>query len=218
MTKPICRTMTALCLTLLFCGPVRAAQHTGPYVGAFLGGNILPDASASDALGSFNLSFNPALQGSLAVGWDLAHDSPLGKGRVELEYARRSNPLDRVEFFEGKTSGDGDLTADSLLLNFIGVVRSGSRWSPYLAIGVGAARIDASDLKVAGQPLATDTATVFAYQVGGGVDYALSDSLSLDLGYRFFGTTPPKFTEPNGQKFTTDYLCHTIIFGLRVGF
>jgi opacity protein-like surface antigen len=218
MLKPIFRIMIALSLALLFCGPVGAAQHTGPYVGAFFGGNIMPDSSASDSVGNFNLSFNPGLQGSVAVGWDLAENNPLGKGRVELEYARRSNSLDRVEFVEGKVTGNGDLKADSLLLNFIGVIRSGSRWSPYILIGVGAARIDASDLKVAGQPLSTDTATTFAYQVGCGIDYALTDSLSLDLGYRFFGTPPPKFTEANGDKFTTDYLSHSIILGLRVGF
>ncbi len=218
MTKPIFRTMILMCLPLLFCGPVRAAQHTGPYVGAFLGGNILPDSSASDNLGSFNLSFNPGWQGSFAAGWDLKANNPLGQGRMELEYTHRSNSLDRVEFREGKVAGDGDMTADSLLLNFIGVVRSESRWSPYLLIGIGAARIDASGLKVAGQPLATDTATTFAYQVGCGVDYALTDSLGLDLGYRFFGTPPPKFTEANGSKFTADYISHSIVLGLRVGF
>ncbi len=218
MTKPIFRTMVALSLLLLFCAPARAVQHTGPYVGVSFGGNMLPDSSASDSLGSFNLSFQPALQGSVALGWDLAQDNPLGKGRVELEYARRSHPLDRVEFVEGKVAGEGDLTVDSLLLNCIGIVRSDSRWSPYVLIGIGAARIDASGLKVVSQPLATDTATAFAYQVGGGIEYALSDTLSLDLDYRFFGSTPPKFTEPNGQKFDTVYLSHSINLGVRLGF
>ncbi len=216
--KPIFRIMTALCLSLLFCGQARA-QHVGPYVGAFLGGNILTDAKASDDLGSFNLSYNPALQGSAVFGWDVGPGNPLGgEGRVELEYTRRSNPLDHAEFVEGRAAGDGDLTVDSLLLNFMAVARTETRWSPYLLIGIGAARMDASGLKVSGQPLSNDTAAVFAYQVGGGVDYALTDSLSLDLGYRFFGTTPPKFTEPNGRKFDTDYFNHSVDLGFRLGF
>ena len=111
-----------------------------------------------------------------------------------------------MEFVEGKATGDGDLTVDSLLLNFIGVIRNETRWSPYILIGIGAARIDASGLRVSGQPLSTDTVTEFAYQLGGGVDYALTDSLSLDLGYRFFGTPSPKFTEADGNKFS-DRLC-----------
>ena len=209
--------MIAICLTQLLCGPVRA-QHTGPYVGASLGGNVLADTKASDDLGSFNLSFDSALQGSVDFGWDLKPNSPLGEGRIELEYARRSNPLDHVEFVEGKVNGNGSLTVDSLMINCIELIRNESRWSPYVLIGIGAARIDASGLKVTGQPLSNDTATVFAYQLGGGVDYTLNDSLSLDLGYRFFGSTPPKFTEVNGLKFQTDYFSHSVILGLRMGF
>ena len=215
--KTICRIMIALCLPLLCCGPAKA-QHTGPYLGAFLGGNLLADTSSSDAQGSFNLKFKPALQGSVALGWDLAPRHPLGEGRIELEYARRGNPLDEVEFVEGTVNGSGDLTVDSLLLNCIGAIRDNSRWSPYIVIGIGAARIDASELKVSGQPLSTDEATVFAYQAGGGVDYALTDALRLDLGYRFFSSTRPEFTEANGQKFKMDYYSHSVILGLRLGF
>lgn len=216
--KPIFRIMTALFLLLLFCGSAWA-RHTGPYVGAFLGGNILMDAKASDDQGSFNLSYNPGLQGSAVLGWDVGPGNPLGgDGRVELEYTRRSNPLDHAEFVEGKAAGGGDLTVDSLLCNFMAVARTETRWSPYLLIGIGAARMDASGLTVSGTPLSTDTATVFAYQVGGGVDYALTEAVSLDLGYRFFGTTPPRFTEPNWQKFDTQYFSHSVVLGFRLGF
>ena len=216
--KPFCRTLIALCLTLFCCGTARAAQHTGPYVGAFFGGNLVMDSKGTDNLGTFNVSYNPGLQGNAVVGWDLGPGNPLGgEGRVELEYARHSNTLDRVEFVEGKVPGGGDLTADSLLLNFMTLVRGESRWSPYLLIGIGAARLDASDLKVSGQPLSTDTAAVFAYQLGVGIDYALTRSVSLDLGYRFFGTSPPTFTETNGQRFDTNYLSHSVVLGIRVG-
>lgn len=209
-------TMIAVGLFFLFCGAARA-QHTGPYVGGFIGGNFLPDSTGTDDQGSFNLSFNPALQGSVVLGWDLRPGSPLGEGRIELEYSRRSNPLDRVEFVEGKAAAGGDLTVDSLLLNCIGVIRNGSRWSPYILAGIGAARMDASGLQVSGRPLGTDAAAVLAYQAGGGVDVSLTDALSLDIGYRFFGSTPPRFTEPGGRTFETDYSSHSIALGLRVG-
>jgi opacity protein-like surface antigen len=212
------RIMIALSLPLLFCGQVRGAQHSGPYVGAFLGGNMLTGAKSTDDQGSFNLMFNPALQGSVVLGWDLEQKNPLGEGRVELEYSRRSNPLDKAEFVEGKFKGSGDLTVDSLLLNCIGVYRSESRLSPYGGVGIGAARIDASGLKVTGQPLTSGTATVFAYQLQTGVDHALTKSLSLDLGYRFFSSTRPRFTEASGHKFETDYFSHSIVLGLRYGF
>jgi opacity protein-like surface antigen len=215
--KQICQMIIALCIPLLLCGPVMA-QHSGPYVGAFIGGNALMTAEGSDDLGSFSLKFEPNLLGSAVLGWDFEPGNPVGEGRVELEYTRRSNPLDQVSFVEGSFMGGGNVTADSLLLNFFGVAHNKSPWSPYAGFGIGVVRFEASDLKVNDQPMSSDSAVVFAYQLGGGVDVALTDHLNLDLGYRFFSSTGPSFTEANGHKFKMDYVSHNAILGLRVGF
>jgi opacity protein-like surface antigen len=207
----------ALCLPLLLCGPAMA-QHTGPYVGALLGGSALMSAKSSDALGDFTLKTDPGFTGSAVLGWDFGPGNPVGEGRIELEYTRRSNQLSQVKFVEGSFNGGGNVTADSLLLNAFGVFHSDSRWSPYFGVGVGAARIEASDLTVTGQPLSNSSAVVLAYQLGAGVDFALTDHLNLDLGYRLFSSSNPKFTEANGHKFEMDYLSHSAVFGLRVGF
>jgi opacity protein-like surface antigen len=209
--------MSALGLSLLLCGQA-LAQHDGPYLGAYLGVNSLATAASSDDKGSFNLEYDPALQGSVVLGWDLKPRNSVGEGRIEVEYARRSNQLNQVEFLEGKVKGDGKLTVDSLLLSTYGVYRNPSRWTPYFGGGVGAARITADALQVTGQPLANDDAIVFAYQLGVGVDFGLTNWLSLDLGYRFFGTTRPRLTEANGSKFHTEYLSNSAILGLRLGF
>lgn len=210
-------TIIALFLSWLISTSALAA-HTGPYIGGFIGGNALMDAESSDALGSFELTFKPALQGSAVAGWDVAPGNSLGEGRIELEYTRRRNPLDRVRFAEGSFDGGGDVTADSLLLNFFGVLHGDSRWSPYAGVGIGAARIEASGLTVTVGPLGSGSATVFAYQLGAGIDVALTEYLNLDLGYRFFSSARPKFTEANGQTFTMDYASHNAVLGLRVGF
>ncbi|MDA8412610.1 MAG: acyloxyacyl hydrolase [Desulfobacteraceae bacterium] len=215
--KRTCQMIIALCLPLVLCGAAMA-QHSGPYVGAFIGGNALMDSEGSDNQGSFILKFDPALQGSAVAGWDFAPGDPVGEGRIELEYTRRSNRLDQVKFAEGGFKGDGDLTVDSLLLNFFGVFHNATPWSPYVGGGLGAARMDASGLKVTGQPLGTGTSVVFAYQFGTGVDFALTNHLSLDLGYRFFSSIKPKFTEANGQSFKMDYYNHSATLGLRFGF
>ena len=215
--KRISPILLTLCLSLLFCSQARA-QHYGPYVGAFFGGELLMPAESSDDLGNFKLTFNPGLQGSGVAGWDFAPGNPVGQGRIELEYTRRSTPLDKVTFAGGSYKGAGNLTADSLLLNFFGVLRDKSPWSQYAGVGFGSARMAASDLKVTGQPLASGSSVVFAYQLGVGVDYAVTDYLNLDLGYRFFGSTSPKFTEADGRKFEMDYYSHNVVLGMRVGF
>jgi opacity protein-like surface antigen len=158
------------------------------------------------------------MQGSAVAGWDFAPDNPVGEGRIELEYTRRSNRLNQVKFVEGSFKGGGSIIADSLLVNFFGVYRDKSPWSPYAGVGLGAARMEASDLKVTGQPMASGSSVVFAGQLGAGIDFALTDRLSFDLGYRFFGSTKPKFTDVNGHKFNMDYFSHNVILGLRFGF
>lgn len=204
-------------LLLALCGPAWSA-HQGVYLGASYGMTLLSEAEAKDALGTFNLDFEPGQVAALALGYDLDPQGLLGDGRLELEYARRSNALEEVDFLEGKVDGDGDLRAESLLLNTWGVYRGFRGWVPYLGAGIGAARLTADDLKVFGQPLADDDKVVFAYQLGIGVDFPLTQSLSLDLGYRFFGTARPEFTAADGSKFKTRYLSHSALLGLRFGF
>lgn len=211
------RIIITLCMSLVFCSPAMA-QHTGPYVGALLGGGMLLDARNTDNLGEFSLTFDPALLGSAVVGWDLAPGNPHGEGRVELEYTHRNNPLNHVKFVEGSFTGGGAVIADSLLINFFGVFHDVSRWAPYAGLGIGAARMEAAALTVSGQPMSNDSAVVFAYQLGAGIDYALTDYLNLDLGYRFFGSSRPEFIESNGRTFKMDYFSHNLIFGLRAGF
>lgn len=215
--KRICRIFIVICLPLMFSGPVHA-QHSGPFVGAFIGGNTLAKAKSTDALGSFGLTFDQSLQGSAVLGWDFERGNPVGEGRVELEYTRRSNRLDRVKFAEGEFEGGGSVTADSVLLNFYGVLHDGSYWSPYAGGGVGAARVETSNATVTGQPFSSDSAVVLAYQLGAGIDFALTDFLNLDLGYRFFSCASPRLREADGHTFKMDYLSHSAVIGLRVGF
>jgi opacity protein-like surface antigen len=169
-------------------------------------------------LGTFNLDFEPGPAAAITLGYDLNPRGLLGDGRLELEFARRSNALEKVDFLEGKVDGDGDLRAESLLLNTWGVYRGLRDWVPYFGAGFGAARVTADDLQVFGQPLADDDKVVFAYQLGIGADIPLTPSLSLDLGYRFFGTARPEFTAADGSKFKTRYLSHSALLGLRLGF
>jgi opacity protein-like surface antigen len=215
--KRIYLMIITLCLPLLICSQADA-QHTGPYVGAFLGGNYLMSSQATDNLGSFGLTFDPGFQGSAVAGWDFGSGNPVGEGRVELEYNHSSSPLKEVKLVGGSAKGGGSVVVDSLLLNCWGVFHNKSFWAPYVGLGAGAARMEASGLKVIGQPLASGTSTVFAYQLGVGVDLALTDYLNLDLGYRFFNSTQPKFTEVGGSSFKMDYLSHSAVLGLRVGF
>ena len=195
------------------------AFEEGPYVGGYGGLNVLTKSTAKDDVGSFNLSFKPAAVWGVVLGWELGPDTPLGgQGKIELEYSRRSNGLDQAEFADGTFSGSGELRADSILLNTYYVHRTGSWLSPYAGLGAGVALLKADRFNAAGLTIATGTDTAFAYQAGVGLDIALVKHLTMDLGYRFMGTTRPTFTEPDGVKFKSDYYSHNALLGLRVGF
>ncbi len=194
------------------------AQHSGPYLGVFVGGQLLSPAESEDSLGTFNLEYRPAPSASVVLGWELEPGNILGEGRVELEYTRRSNRLDEIEFREGTIPAAGDLTADSLLINTFGVYRSEGLLTPYFGAGIGVARITAADLTVYGQPLADDDVLVLAYQLGAGFEVELTQSLTLDLGYRLFSSAKAKFTKVDGGEFETEYRSHSAMVGLRLGF
>lgn len=213
------KTWQILLLSTLFCALTSPlwAQNAGPYLGVFVGGQFLAPAQGEDSLGTFNLEYKPAPSGGIVLGWDLEEGSNLGEGRVELEYSRRSNQLDQAEFSEGKVDGSGDLTVDSLLANTFAVYRNASPWTPYFGAGIGVARV-AADLTVTEQSLLDDDAIILAYQFGAGVEVELTHSLSLDFGYRLFSGTTAKFTEANDDEVKIEYLSHSALVGLRLGF
>jgi opacity protein-like surface antigen len=64
----------------------------------------------------------------------------------------------------------------------------------------------------------SDSAAAFAYQVGGGVELALNQHFSLDVGYRYFGTSTVSLHEnwPNSTDFKL--ASHNAQVGLRVKF
>ena len=69
------------------------------------------------------------------------------------------------------------------------------------------------------EPSATDT--VFAWQVGAGVGYALSDVTTLQLGYRLQAVNGLEFTGRNAGASTdaeTDLLIHFLEIGVRYRF
>jgi opacity protein-like surface antigen len=117
-------------------------------------------------------------------------------------------------------------------------------WTPYIGGGLGLVRIDQGDLNYDTDGLANavasalsggmapripegvlpapaDTDTAFAFQIGAGVGYALSETATLQLGYRLQIVNGPEF---NGMNQTgtvnteTDLRIHFLEIGIRQAF
>lgn len=203
-------------LTLLLMASNACAMENGFYLGLNSGVSLAAGSAANtSAAGNFNLEYGPGFQGNLALGYHLGRTSPLGQGRLELELGYHRNPVDKVEFSDGKFSASGEASVWSLLLNSYGEYVTKRPWTPYVGGGIGMARLSLAGVEVGGTTVVDDSATVFAYQLGFGTDYELSKSLILDFGYRFFGTAKAELTDALGVAIDSEYQVHNLQIGLR---
>lgn len=214
--KHLLRDLVLGVLMVLFCGLNAAAQdrHLGYYASLALGVPAPGTVEADDNLGRFNLDIDPGYAVAASVGVDLAANKTRGRGRVEVEYCYRSNGLNEVEFSDRSLSGNGDLVVQSLMLNSFAVVPTGRKLQPYFGLGVGAAQLKADGLTVGGRPLLDDDDLSFAWQLGAGFEMSLSQTLRLDLGYRYFSIFQPELKEADGRAVDIDYAAHTGMVGL----
>jgi outer membrane autotransporter protein len=112
---------------------------------------------------------------------------------------------------------DGDISTFSGLANAWVDYRVG-RFTPYIGGGIGLANVSANEISIAGTDVVDDSDTVFAYQVGTGVAYSLTQNFSLTLDYRYFATSDPKLTDEAGGDLEAEVSNHSILAGVRYGF
>jgi opacity protein-like surface antigen len=96
--------------------------------------------------------------------------------------------------------------------------------TPYVGGGIGFAALhltDTHDNFTGDRLYREDDATVFAYQAGAGLDIALNRRVSLDLGYRYFGTSKAEFDSNNQLNSSTAemrYESHNMAVGVKFKF
>lgn len=183
--------------------PAVAAETNGWYVGAQVGLNRLEDADASGA------AFAP-VTAEFDNGYGLLGQVGYGFGafRLEGELGWRTNGVDSV----GGAGGSGDLDAATLMANVYYDIQTGSPLTPYLGVGLGAARLSADKITAGGVPLVDDSDTVFAYQGILGASYELDRNLLLKADYRYLRTEDPDFTAA-GTNVKSEYASHSIMVG-----
>ncbi len=90
-----------------------------------------------------------------------------------------------------------------------------SAFTPYITAGISMAEVKFDDMTIPGDDTfsASDDDTVFAYQLGVGISYALTEMVNIDVAYRYRGFDDLKF-----DTTTAEYDCHNIYAGARVTF
>ena len=192
---------------------IASGADRGMYVSGNFGIGLLSDAENNQSGTILESSFDLGYNASGAIGYDF------GSFRAEAEVAYHLNDVDTVSAGGVSATGDGTVSALSLMAN--GYYDFGSRKSllvPYLGLGVGFAMVDA-DESVLGTQFVDDSATVFAYQFMAGVGFNISRNTTLTAGYRYFAASDPEFdVASGGGTFDSEYQTHEVIVGVRFAF
>jgi OmpA-OmpF porin, OOP family len=187
-----------------------SAEQPGPYLSLGVGANFLNDADLTGNGVSDKASFNTGWAAMGAVGY--AFDK---NWRSELELGFRRNDIDSLT---GGGGNAGNVSAGSLMANLLYDFDTGSKWTPYLGVGVGAVRYKANGLQPTGTTTINDSDTNLAAQGILGIAYDVSQSTQLFLDYHYLQSDDPSVNNSAGTSLSTEYKSHTVMIGFRYSF
>lgn len=211
-----------ICTVLLsLTNPVHAAE--GPYFSGNLGFAMLRDAGISDPdLDDMGLSSKLESKSGAALAAAMGYD--FGNSiRLEGEISYQKNDMDKFTVSSGGMSASidlkGDTTSTALLVNAYYDFSNTSILTPFVTAGCGFAKVKS---EITGSDAAAEEGielqgssddTVFAYQIGAGIAYAVSETFGIDAKYRYFATSDLDF-----EGSTVEFSSHNFYFGVRLSF
>lgn len=197
------------------------------YVSGNVGAAILGDADVTDTFTGGNITAEVEFDTGLGLSGAVGH--AWGNFRLEGEFSNRKNDLDAIDVQSLTIAGvlftalgTADLTGDTSSFGFMANgwydVDTGTKWVPFVGAGLGVAKINIDVESVAGVAVVYDESdTVFAYQVGAGIGYKVTPTVTVNLAYRFFGTSDPEFDD-GVDKIDSEYHSHNITVGVVARF
>jgi opacity protein-like surface antigen len=176
-----------------------AVGRPGPYFSGFIGTSIANDATVTGFDGATPFSDRVTFDPGVYVGGTGGYD--FGFLRLEGELSYRHANIDTLTTAGlNLRSVDGNIGAFATMFNVFFDLHNPSPVTPYLGGGIGFATLHISDTRgydtLSGNNVRLydeDNDTVFASQVGAGLDVAFNRRFSLDLGYRYFMTEKAHF-------------------------
>jgi opacity protein-like surface antigen len=211
-----------------------APARPGPYFSGFLGVTVPQDSSVTSTFfgtptRTFNdkLEFDPSIYlggtGGYDFGWIRAEgEVSYRNGAISTVNSQTVNGLpNNIQY----TNISGSLGVVAVMANAFVDLHNNSPVTPYIGGGIGFAALHLDD--ISGTPTngggwvalyPSDNASVFAYQIGGGVEIALNKRYSLDVGYRYFGTSTAKFDSNSFATTQLKFESHNGLVGFRMKF
>lgn len=180
-----------------------------PYVSANLGLATFSDAEATNpnlAPANYDIEADSGIAFSAAVGYEFSSFNT----RLDLEVTYQNNPLDQASTAAGAVPLTEDIDSFAVLANVYWDLVNDSPWTPFLSAGLGAALVNVDDSTAY---LGDDSDSVFAYQVGAGIGYAVNRNMTVEAKYRYFATADLEF-----DLVELEYATHNLYAGIRYVF
>lgn len=223
MSKSLLATCAVSAL-VLFAANAQAADVTEPapalsgfYVSLFGGASFLNDVDTDYYGETYSVEAKTGYVLGGAIGakiWD-----PL-RAEVELSYARwKGDELNRELGPDGGVKGH--IEAVYLLGNLWYDIQTDSGFTPYLGGGAGIGWADADTHFYDNAPFGYgDGEAGFAFQLGAGVKFDITENIGFDVGYRFKGILDVDFDDNDGNGIykKADLYSHNVQGGITFGF
>lgn len=176
--------------------------------------------------GSANFLVNPTVNWQLFDSeekYDLGFGASVFSGyrfakcwRIEAEGGYRKNKLKetRVKNSATVTVGEGKMESMHLLFNLLLDWKLSSSFTPYAGLGLGYCRVDYRNTSL-GYPSVRSASDSAASQIILGLNYELTECLSLFCDLRYFSCIDPKLNDQTGSRVEAEYCNQTISMGLR---
>jgi opacity protein-like surface antigen len=186
------------------------------YARGSLGLHMINETSSEGGNSVYDAEFDPGFMISGALGTKLDNGF-----RVEGEFFYSNASLKQVSGTIDSTTYNsenvtGDLTTFAFMGNVAYDIPNSSRLTPYFMGGLGLAALNLNDFQVSNTSVADDMDWVFAMQLGAGVTFDLDNRTKIEVGYRYFETQDPEFSDKTGTPFESVFSSHTFLVGARV--
>jgi opacity protein-like surface antigen len=134
--------------------------------------------------------------------------------RTELEFGYQRSSVDKVS----GASASGHMGALSLMGNVYYDFPVDWAVKPFIGLGVGGARVNASGVTPVNGGRVGDNDIGFAWQATAGVAYPINERLDATLAYRYFDVPNLDFRTDAGASVDLNYSSHMVMAGLRYSF
>lgn len=155
--------------------------------------------------------FHTGTRGDIAIGYNLSESFAL-----ELEPGFMWNSVDTLNGLKFGPGNSIDLYSVPVLVNAIYKFPTRSGFTPYAGAGIGL-NVGTFDGTAPSRTFSASDVT-FAYQVEGGVKYALCKHASVGVAYKFFGTTDQDYSLPDERVTLAGVYVHGLFGSLTMNF